>query len=115
MTTAPEPLLRHARDPRGVLTLTLNRPQAFNALSAELLAALQDELDAVAAEESARVLVLAGAGRAFCAGHDLREMRARPELGYYRRRRAPARAPIRRRRPHRARPAAPRAAPRRVR
>jgi enoyl-CoA hydratase/carnithine racemase len=84
MTTAAEPLLQHARDARGVLTLTLNRPQAFNALSAALLAALQDELDALAADESARVLVLAGAGKAFCAGHDLREMRARPALGYYR-------------------------------
>jgi len=80
-----EPLLRLERDARGVVTLTLNRPQAFNALSEALLAALQRELDALEADESARVLVLAGAGKAFCAGHDLREMRAQPSLEYYQR------------------------------
>ena len=80
-----EPLLRLERDARGVVTLTLNRPQAFNALSEALLAALQRELDTLEADESARVLVLAGAGKAFCAGHDLREMRAQPSLEYYQR------------------------------
>jgi enoyl-CoA hydratase/carnithine racemase len=80
-----EPLVKRARDPRGVLTLTLNRPQAFNALSEALLAALQGELDALETDRSARVLVLAGAGKAFCAGHDLREMRAHPSLEYYQR------------------------------
>jgi enoyl-CoA hydratase/carnithine racemase len=85
MTTAPEPLVRRARDARGLVTLTLNRPQAFNALSEGLLGALQAELDAIAADESARVLVLAATGKAFCAGHDLREMRAQPSLEYYRR------------------------------
>jgi enoyl-CoA hydratase/carnithine racemase len=85
MTTTPEPLLRCAHDARGAVTLTLNRPQAFNALSEALLGALQDELDALARDESARVLVLAAAGKAFCAGHDLREMRAQPSLGYYQR------------------------------
>ena len=54
-------------DARGVVTLTLNRPQAYNALSAELLQALQAALDAVARDEQARVVVLAAAGRAFCA------------------------------------------------
>jgi enoyl-CoA hydratase/carnithine racemase len=82
---ASEPLLRCERDTRGVVTLTLNRPQAFNALSEGLLSALQEQLDALAGDESARVLVLAGAGKAFCAGHDLREMRARPSLDYYQR------------------------------
>ena len=72
------------RDARGVITLTLNRPKAFNALSEEMLAALQAELDAVARDESARVVVLAAAGKAFCAGHDLKEMRAEPSLDYYR-------------------------------
>jgi len=85
MTTAPEPLVRRTQDARGVLTLTLNRPQAFNALSEALLAALQAELAAAAADESVRVLVLTGSGKAFCAGHDLREMRAQPSLGYYQR------------------------------
>jgi enoyl-CoA hydratase/carnithine racemase len=78
-------LLRHARDARGVVTLTLNRPEALNALSEALLGALQAALDAIAADESVRVVVLAAAGKAFCAGHDLREMRAQPSLGYYQR------------------------------
>ena len=80
-----EPLVSVERDARGVVRLTLNRPQAFNALSEALLAALQRELDALETDRSARVLVIAGAGRAFCAGHDLREMRAQPSLEYYRR------------------------------
>jgi enoyl-CoA hydratase/carnithine racemase len=82
-TTDSEPLVRRARDARGVVTLTLNRPQAFNALSEGVLAALQAQLDAVAADEEARALVLAASGKAFCAGHDLREMRAAPSREYY--------------------------------
>jgi enoyl-CoA hydratase/carnithine racemase len=85
LTTTAEPLVRRERDVRGVTTLTLNRPQAFNALSESLLEALQAELDALSADATARALVIAGAGRAFCAGHDLREMRAEPSLGYYQR------------------------------
>src|ERR1700741_3404345 len=80
-----EALIERERDARGVVTLTLNRPQAFNALSEALLGALQRELDALESDQSARVLVLAGAGKAFCAGHDLREMRAQPSLDYYQR------------------------------
>src|SRR5580700_11285840 len=80
-----EPLVRSSRDSRGAVTLTLNRPQAYNALSEALLAALQAELDALAADESARVVVLAAEGKAFCAGHDLREMRAQPSHEYYQR------------------------------
>ncbi|WP_374673681.1 enoyl-CoA hydratase [Ideonella sp.] len=83
MLTVDDPLLLRTCDARGVVTLTLNRPQAFNALSEAMLAALQAELDALAADASARVLVIAAAGKAFCAGHDLREMRAQPSLGYY--------------------------------
>ena len=82
-TTAAEPLVRREQDARGVLTLTLNRPQAFNALSEAMLAALQRELDASASDESVRVVVLAAEGKAFCAGHDLKEMRAQPSLEYY--------------------------------
>jgi len=78
-------LVRRERDARGAVTLTLNRPDALNALSAELLAALQSELDALADDASARVLVLAGAGRAFCVGHDLKELRATPSTSYYQR------------------------------
>jgi len=83
MTDITEVLVKPARDGRGVVTLTLNRPQAFNALSSGMLTALQSELDALKHDETARVLVLAAAGKAFCAGHDLKEMRARPSLDYY--------------------------------
>jgi enoyl-CoA hydratase/carnithine racemase len=83
MTT--EPLLLQQKDARGVVTLTLNRPQAFNALSERLLEALQSALDRVATDDSARVVVIAAAGKAFCAGHDLKEMRAAPSLDYYER------------------------------
>ncbi len=75
-----ETLVLRETDARGVVTLTLNRPQAFNALSNALLAALQAELDALAKDEQVRVVVLAAAGRAFCAGHDLKEMHAAPSL-----------------------------------
>lgn len=73
-------LLRDDRD--GIVTLTLNRPAQFNALSTELLTALQAELDKVGADSTARVVVLAGAGKAFCAGHDLKQMRANHDKGY---------------------------------
>ncbi len=79
------PLVLDTRDARGVVTLTLNRPQAFNALSEALLEALQRKLDGVAADAAARVVVIAAAGKAFSAGHDLKEMRAEPSLGYYER------------------------------
>ena len=85
MSTTTEAAVLRSRDARGVITLTLNRPQAFNALSEDLLAALQSELDAIAADDTARVVVLAAAGKAFCAGHDLKEMRADPSIGYYQR------------------------------
>jgi enoyl-CoA hydratase/carnithine racemase len=77
-----QPLL-DTRDARGVATLTLNRPASFNALSEEMLDALQSAIDRLAGDESVRVVVLAGAGKAFCAGHHLKEMIARPELAYY--------------------------------
>src|SRR5690349_10651177 len=60
----------------GVVTLTLNRPQQFNALSSSLLDSLQSAVDSIASDPAIRVVVIAGAGRAFCAGHDLKEMRA---------------------------------------
>src|SRR5438270_311866 len=64
MAAAAEPMVRRAQDARGVRTLTLNRRQAFNALSEAMLAALQEELDAIAADESVRVVVLAAEGKA---------------------------------------------------
>ena len=84
MTHPDESLLLRTQDARGVVTLTLNRPQAFNSLSEAMLAALQTELDGLADDPSVRCVVLAAAGRAYCAGHDLKEMRAEPSLGYYR-------------------------------
>jgi enoyl-CoA hydratase/carnithine racemase len=80
-----EALVTTSRDERGVVTLTMNRPTAFNALSEGMLEALQAALARVAADPDARVAIIAGAGRAFCAGHDLKEMRAAPSLDYYQR------------------------------
>ncbi len=64
------------RDNGGLATLTLNRPQQFNSLSRAMIGALQTQLDAIAGDSQVRVVVIAGAGKAFCAGHDLKEMRA---------------------------------------
>lgn len=75
-------VLRDDRD--GICTLILNRPHSYNALSDNLLSSLQEELDAVEADRQVRVVVIAGAGKAFCAGHDLKEMRAHPDREYYR-------------------------------
>lgn len=76
-------LVWRQRDARGVHTITLNAPRSFNVLSEAMMAALQAALDAVAADPMARALVIAANGRAFCAGHDLKEMRARPDVAYY--------------------------------
>ena len=77
------PFVRRNVDARGVVTLTLDRPQAFNALSEGMLSALQSELDAVAVDEHVRAVVIAAGGKAFSAGHDLKEMRAQPSQAYY--------------------------------
>jgi enoyl-CoA hydratase/carnithine racemase len=76
-------LLLTQRDARGVHTLTLNAPRSFNVLSEAMMGALQAALDAVAADPLARAVVIAANGRAFCAGHDLKEMKARPDVAYY--------------------------------
>lgn len=76
-----EPILLR-QDEGGVCTLTLNRPSQFNSLSEEMLAELQAALEAIAAEPSVRVVVIAGAGKAFCAGHDLKQMRANHSKEY---------------------------------
>lgn len=73
-------LLRSEQD--GVVTLTLNRPKQFNALSTAMLSAIQTELDAISADSSIRVVVLAANGKAFCAGHDLKEMRAHTDYDF---------------------------------
>lgn len=69
-------------DAGGVATLTLNRAARFNALSSAMLTALQAAIDAIAADDRVRVVVLAGDGKAFCAGHDLKEMRANPDKAF---------------------------------
>jgi enoyl-CoA hydratase/carnithine racemase len=79
------PLLLQRRDDRGVVVLELNRPRTFNALSEAMLATLGEAFDALAEDESVRAVVLAASGKAFCAGHDLKEMRAAPSLEYYQR------------------------------
>ena len=76
--TNEDPILLRS-DQNGVATLTMNRPKQFNALSQTMLSALQQELDAIAADEAVRVVVIAGNGKAFCAGHDLKEMRSHPD------------------------------------
>ena len=76
-------LLRLARDARGVVTLTLHDPARLNALGHEMLSALQRALADVAQDEGARVVVLAAAGKAFCAGHNLKDMAQHPDLAWY--------------------------------
>ena len=80
--TLPEPcLLKESGD--GIATLTLNRPQQYNALSGHLLSALQEAFDAIAEDASVRVVIVAANGKAFCAGHDLKEMRASTDRAYH--------------------------------
>jgi enoyl-CoA hydratase/carnithine racemase len=75
--TAPPLLLREDRD--GICTLTLNRPQQMNLLTSDMLSALQDAFDSIKNEKQTRVIVLAATGKGFCAGHDLKEIKALKE------------------------------------
>lgn len=68
---------------QGVVTLTMSAPERFNALSEAMLQALQDALTEIAHDSSVRCVVLAAEGKAFCAGHDLKQMRANPDKAYY--------------------------------
>lgn len=79
-TLANEPVLLR-EDSDGVATLTLNRPDKYNALSRDLMAVIMDQLDRLADDRHTRVVVLAARGKAFCAGHDLAEMLANPGPG----------------------------------
>lgn len=81
-TVATEPVLLR-RDEGGVAWLTLNRPAQRNALSLELMSELQAALDAIATDDAVKVVVIAGSGPGFCAGHDLRELRANPGREQY--------------------------------
>ena len=80
--TLEDPLVLRSDRADGLTTLTLNRPGQFNSLSKEMLTAIKTELDAIAADESVRVVVIAGAGKAFCGGHDLKERRANHDKGF---------------------------------
>jgi enoyl-CoA hydratase/carnithine racemase len=82
-STKATALVLHQRDARGVHRLTLNQPKAFNVLDEAALAEMQRHIDAIARDEGARVLVIAAEGKAFCAGHDLKQMQANPRLDYY--------------------------------
>ncbi len=79
---ANEPILLR-EDNEGIATLMLNRPSARNALSHALMAALQEQLDAIRDDAAVRVVVLGGNGPVFCSGHDLKEMRANPGRANY--------------------------------
>lgn len=79
---APDTPFLIRTDNDGVTTLTFNRPGEMNALSEGMLAALQAELDGIADDHSVRVVILEGQGRAFCAGHNLKQMRANYSLAY---------------------------------
>ena len=81
-TELPPPVL-HTRDDRGLHTLVLNRATNFNTLSEDMISALQAALDFVALDATARLVVIAATGKAFCAGHNLKDMRSNPELAYY--------------------------------
>lgn len=85
VVTEHEPLVirQDSRDNKGVVTLTLNNPKQFNALSVALLSALQKELDAIAEDKTIRVVVIAAEGKAFCAGHNLKEMRAHSDRAFH--------------------------------
>lgn len=83
MNSEADFVLLKSDNTEGVVTLTMNRPGQFNSLSDELLDSLQQELDVLAQDSTVRVIVLAANGRAYCAGHDLKQMRARPEEAYY--------------------------------
>lgn len=76
-------LLLQTQDARGVVTLVLNDAARFNALGSGMLQALQEALDKIAMDDSVRAVVLAANGKAFCAGHNLKDMAAHPELSYY--------------------------------
>jgi enoyl-CoA hydratase/carnithine racemase len=68
---------------QGVYRLTMTRPDNFNALSGEMIAAMQAALDAISQDQQSRVLVIAAQGKAFCPGHNLKDMAANPSLEFY--------------------------------
>jgi enoyl-CoA hydratase/carnithine racemase len=83
LSDQPAPVLRHDAD--GIATLTLNRPAQYNTLSRATIDALTAALQAIAADPAVRVVVIAGTGRAFSTGHDMKEMRANRDEAFYKR------------------------------
>ena len=83
MRNADTALVLTERPQAGVLRLVMNRPDSFNALSSDMLTALDDALVQASQAADCRVIVLAAQGKAYCAGHDLREMREQPDQDFY--------------------------------
>ena len=83
MSTAATAFVLQEQPQAGVVRLVMNRPDSFNALSSEMLSALEEALVQASQTEGCRVIVLAALGKAYCAGHDLREMRSQPEHDFY--------------------------------
>jgi len=84
VVTAPvsEPLvIRH--DEEGISNLVINRPKAYNALSIDCMEAIMAELEQISEDTSIKVVILSGAGKGFCAGHDMKDLRANPNEEYY--------------------------------
>lgn len=81
-----EPLVIREKnnDSSGIVTLILNRPKQFNALSVELLSAIQTELDSIAQDSNIQIVIIAANGKAFCAGHNLKEMRENMDEAFHR-------------------------------
>jgi len=77
-------VIREDNKESGVVTLTLNQPKQFNALSVEVLSAMQAELDKIAQDDTIRVVVIQATGKAFCAGHNLKQMRAHADAAFHR-------------------------------
>ncbi|WP_367104100.1 enoyl-CoA hydratase [uncultured Psychrobacter sp.] len=82
-TDTNEPFVIRENAANGVVTLTLNRPKQFNALSVDMLSAIQKKLDDITHDSSVRVVVMAASGKAFCAGHNLKEMRANTDEAFH--------------------------------
>ena len=70
-------------DKGGISSLIINRPKSYNALSIDCMNALREQIESVSKDSSVKVVILSGAGKGFCAGHDLKEMRANPEREFY--------------------------------
>jgi len=77
-----EPLILR-RDEDGISNLTINRPKAYNSLTIECMEMFIGELGDIASDPSVKVVVVSGAGKGFCAGHDMRDLRANPEKSFY--------------------------------